>query len=150
MGRWLRARCNTSSPWCVQADRASSGFEHSARCVQGKNITHWGAGVGTSARYTNEEGVADSPSPLRQSSTRGLYHVDTHGCVLSLKEHFCVPSMCLQSTETFFREICSTALPVELLLFIGTGPGRPGRNYLSLGHAWCLAEHTISLLHGSC
>lgn len=50
----------------------------------------------------------------------------------------------------FFGEICSTAFPVQLSLFIGTGSGRLGRNYLSLGHAWCLAEHSTSLLHESC
>jgi len=35
----------------------------------------------------------------------------------------------------FLCEICSTALPTRLSLFIGTGPGRLRRNYLTLGHA---------------
>lgn len=67
--------------------------------------------------------------------------------MLSLKEAFCTPGSLLQLRETSLCEMCSAAFPAQLSLFMGTGPGRPGRNYLSLGHAWCLAEHTASLLH---
>lgn len=81
--------------------------------------------------------------------TRGLGQAEARGCVFLRSPPACLARA--SGSETFFVcEICCSALPAQLLLFIGTGPGRPGRNYLSLGHAWCLAERTASLLHGSC
>lgn len=83
MGRWQRVRCDTSSPWHVQADRASSRFGHSAHPhAQGGHHT-LGCGGWHLARYTNGEGVADPPSPLRQSrDSWALSLRDTWLCVV--------------------------------------------------------------------
>lgn len=118
-------------------------------CARGEHPT-LGAGVGTSPWYTNGEGVADPPSPLKQSRDSWTLSC-RHTWLCCLSKNPSVWLACASNSQRlfFFHEICSTALPVELLLFIGTGPGRPGRNYLSLGHAWCLAEHTASRFTGA-
>lgn len=146
---WLHWH-DTGTPQLVQADRASSrcGAEGSpmskGRTLHARVLgmaVHQGAPAGCKELTRAEQRLWG-----RTVSGRGTWL-----CPLQRSPPACLA--CLQHTETFFFflcEICCSTLPLQLLLFIGTGSGRPGRNYLSLGHAWCLAEHTVSLLHGSC
>lgn len=104
--------------------------------------TKWGA------RTRGNEAIPQPyPASEGRSGTCGLFREEARGCVLPLKEAFCTPGSLLQLQEPSFCEACGAAFPAQLSLFMGTGPGRPGRNYLSLGHAWCLAERTASPLH---
>lgn len=148
----------------VQAwGRTRHGAEHPP-VHEGTLCTHPHQGSGGTSLGCTNGGKDPAPQPsLASEGTAGtcrLFQEEARGCVLSPEEPFCMPGLLLQLRETFFvwiflfffffGEICSTAFPVQLSLFIGTGSGRLGRNYLSLGHAWCLAEHSTSLLHESC
>ena len=138
----------------VQAwGRTRHGAEHPP-VHEGTLCTHPHQGSGGTSLGCTNGGKDPAPQPsLASEGTAGtcrLFQEEAHAWLASpaQRDFFCLGFFFF--FFFFFGEICSTAFPVQLSLFIGTGSGRLGRNYLSLGHAWCLAEHSTSLLHESC
>lgn len=110
-------------------------------------VPPWGAQMGGRIQALTPCLPLRAQQGLADSSRKG--HVAV--CCLLRSLSACLACFCSSSEGLFFfffGEFCS--FPMKLSLFIGTGSGRLGRNYLSLGHAWCLAEHTTSLLHKRC